>query len=315
MSLSAKSGSLNQAPYKREGEFPARLRLMRLLGRKSWITHGTDSILRKLHDPDSSNHFRFEVDFFGFRYRGDLANYIDWVVFCYGGSPLMELTLLRDLASEIRKRRSGPIICCDVGANVGHHTLFMAGIAEQVLSFEPFAGVRRQIEDKLALNDITNVRLFPFALGLEDEELTYYPGIGANSGIGTFLANNASQDHVSHVLPVRQGDKLFEEEKLPALDILKVDVEGFEANVFRGLKGRIHKDRPAILTEVLDASRSLIGGEAAFRSCFYEGAIFAGVEGRLNSAEFQLKPFDYEKTDEVVIVPPEMGDFIRRRIQ
>lgn len=314
MRLAAKPEGTEEPGYAQEKDFPLRLRCMRKLGRQSWISRGGDAVLRRLYNPDADRHYRFEVEFFGRRYRGDLANYIDWVVFCYGGAPLKELRLLRELTAEVRRHRSGPITCYDVGANVGHHTLFMSGVADRVIAFEPFADVRRQIEEKVALNDLKNVQIFPVALGLKDEDLTYYPGVGSNSGIGTFVADNASQDRVSHVLPVRHGDTLFAENDLPVMDILKVDVEGFEASVFGGLKERIQRDRPAILTEVLDASRSLLGGEAAFRECFYEGAVLAEVEGRLNSDKFVLKPFHYESADEVVIVPPEMAEFIKSRI-
>ena len=314
MSLPEKPEGSEEPKYKQENDFSLRLRSMRWLGRQRWISRGGDAILRKLYDPDADRHYRFEVDFFGKRYRGDLANYIDWVVFCYGGAPLSELSLLRELTVEVRRHRSGPITCYDVGANVGHHTLFMSGVADRVIAFEPFPDVRRQLEEKISLNCLENVQVFPVALGLKDEDLRYYPGVGSNSGIGTFVADNASQDQVSYILPVRQGNKLFAEANLPTMDILKVDVEGFEASVFGGLKQRINHDRPAILTEVLDASRSMMGSEAAFRECFYEGAVFAGVEGRLNSDKFILKPFKYETADEVVIVPPEMAEFIESRI-
>lgn len=314
MTLPADSEDLREPKFNREHEFSLRLRSMRWLGRQHWWTRGGDAVLRRLHDPDANKHYLFEVDFFGKRYRGDLAHYIDWVVFCYGGAPLKELALLRELATEVRRRRPGPITCYDVGANVGHHTLFMSGVADRVIAFEPFPAVRKQMEDKISLNDLKNVQIIPVALGVRDEDLTYYPGEGANSGIGTFIAENASQNRVSHVLPVRHGDTLFAENELPVIDILKVDVEGFEANVFEGLKHRIAQDRPVIVTEMLDASRSLIGGEIAFRNFFYEGAVFAEVEGPLNSDKFILRPYRYETANEVVIVPPEMAEFINSRI-
>ena len=43
---------------------------------------------------------------------------------------------------------------------------------------------------------------------------------------------------------------------------MKVDVEGFEPFVFQGLKERIHKDRPPVLTEMTDRSREGFGSEA-----------------------------------------------------
>lgn len=94
------------------------------------------------------------VDFFGRRYRGDLAQYIDWRVFCYGSASSAELSVLEKIASQIRTRRPGPINFVDVGANVGHHTLFMAGIADQILAFEPHPRLQPLIEDKIVLNGL-----------------------------------------------------------------------------------------------------------------------------------------------------------------
>src|SRR5271157_2999804 len=87
-------------------DVPLRLRLMRVVGRQTWIPRLRNQILRSIWDPDSEKSFIFEVDFFGKRYQGDLAQWIDWKVFAYGSHAYCELAVLRDLAEEIRWRRS-----------------------------------------------------------------------------------------------------------------------------------------------------------------------------------------------------------------
>jgi hypothetical protein len=74
---------------------------------------------------------------------------------------------------------------------------------------------------------------------------------------------------------------------------MKVDVEGFEPLVFRGLMGRIHSDRPPILSELSNRSRTGFGSEAKFRETFWKDAVFAEVAGR-QGCPFRLKPFRYE---------------------
>lgn len=95
---------------------------------------------------------------------------------------------------------------------------------------------------------------------------------------------------------------------------MKVDVEGFEPHVFRGLKGRIHSDRPPILSELTDRSRAGFGSEARFRETFWNNAVFAEVAGR-HGCPFRLKPFRYKSTGEMLIVPPEMADFVYSRLE
>jgi FkbM family methyltransferase len=301
--------------YARENEFPPRLRFMRWLGRQSWIPRGVDRALRTLHHPDANRQYLFEVEFYGQRYRGNLASFIDWMVFCYGADAQYELTTLRLATEYLRARRPGPITFYDIGGNVGHHSLFMAALVDRILAFEPFATTRNIFEERIRFNNLQHIEVLPIALGEADEELTYYPGVGPNSGIGTFLNFNAPQRGITHTLPVRRGDTFFDERQFPKADIIKVDVEGFELHVFNGLKQRILRDRPIILTEMLEAASAVAGSEAALRSCFYDDAIMIEVSGRGNSPRVTMRPFRFGSSSEVLIVPPEMADFVSAHIR
>lgn len=309
---------LAEAHFALPGEFPLRLRAMRVLGRqswmRSWIRRGRDRLLRALHEADGTNSYLFEIDYFGQRYRGDLARYVDWAAFCYGSSAQFELGLLRHVTDCLRKRRPGPINFFDVGANVGHHSLFMTSLTERVIAFEPFPEVLTLFQNNVSLNRLTNVEIVPVALGENDEALAFYPGPSEDKSIGTFLHWNASQPGVSFELPVRNGDRLFDERQYPEIHIMKVDVEGFEPFVFRGLKERICRDRPIILSEMLDFTRSTYKSEANFRECFYEDAVFANVSGRNGSMSFTLHPFSFDRNGEVLTVPSEMADFVSNRM-
>jgi FkbM family methyltransferase len=294
--------------YFRADEFPLRMRLLRWLGRQTWIPKGQHRLLYFVMAPEKAPDYPFEVDFFGKRYRGNLADYIDWMVFAYGSYASSELALLKDAADYLRQKRSAPIHFVDVGANSGHHTLFMAGIADQTIAFEPFPGLVRAIEAKIALNNLANVKLIPAALGARNEVRDYFLGEGANAGTGTFIANEGERAATPIQLSIRRGDDVLAEEKLARLDLLKVDVEGFEPFVFEGLRQRILADRPIILTEMTEKSYQHLGSEKAFRDLFYEGARFACVAGRSGHG-YRLEPFQYGITFETVILPPEYAEF------
>jgi FkbM family methyltransferase len=299
--------------HKYPAEVPFRLRLMRMVGRQRWIPRGQHWLLAKLWDPDSEKSFIFEVDFFGTRYQGDLAQFLDWKVFGYGCASYCELSLLKTLANEIRSR-NGEVMFFDVGANIGHHTLFMARNADRVVSFEPFAENRKLIEQKIAMNALTNVKLLPYALGAKDEALKYYPGGAINSGTGTFMPEEIGTYQNPIEIDVRNGDAVCAAHHLPRIDLLKVDVEGFEPFVFLGLSQRIRKDRPPILTELSDRSREGFGSESGFREMFWEGAVYAEVQGR-EGHDYTLTPFRYATAAEVLIAPPEWADFINSRMR
>jgi FkbM family methyltransferase len=290
--------------YVTEARLPLKYRLIRWLGRRSWMPR--NRILRLLHDPDANKHFNFEVDFFGHRYRGDLGHFIDWSVFCYGAYAYNELALLRDFALNLKGLRPAPISFYDIGANIGHHTLYMAARVDKVFAFEPFALVRALMEERLALNGVTNVTIFPVALGETEGDAPYYPALDSNSGAGTLIKNRPGKFGSPVIVQVRRGDHLLNNEGLPRIDLLKVDVEGFEAYVFRGLASRIRQDRPAILAEMSDESRNGFGSKEAFAAGFYEGALIREIGGR-NGQTYKLKPFDYATSREVLILPPEMS--------
>src|SRR5687767_11753473 len=88
----------------------------------------------------------FAEPFFGATYPGHTGSYLDSFVYYLGGYEHGALNLFAALA------RSEPgFVFCDVGANVGHHTLFMSRLCE-VLAFEPNPDLVAKLEHKLRLN-------------------------------------------------------------------------------------------------------------------------------------------------------------------
>jgi FkbM family methyltransferase len=296
--------------YFRESEFSARLKLLRWLGRQTWIPKGQNRLLYSIMMPENAPDYSFEVEFFGSRYRGNLSDFIDWMVFVYGSYQREELTLLKDAADYLRTKRGQPITFVDVGANSGHHTLFMSRIADQTIAFEPHPGLVQAFEARVSLNQLTNVRIMPFALGAKDETRDFYLETGPNAGTGTFVPN----DHEAKVTPmqlrIRRGDDVFDEEGVPRIDLMKVDVEGFELAVFDGLQRRIRSDFPIILAELSQKAWEQFGSEQAFKSAFYEGARFAAVKGRAGR-NYKLGRFRYGANVEVLVVPPQYAEFAR----
>jgi FkbM family methyltransferase len=292
---------------------PLRLRLMRMVGRQTWMPKGQHWLLTKIWDPDSERNFIFEVDFFGKRYQGDMAQFLDWKVFAYGCSSYCELALLKDMAAEIQSQR-GRVVFFDIGANIGHHTLFMASHADEVIAFEPFAEIRRLIEQKIAMNGLTNVKVLPFALGAQDEMQKYYPGGAVNSGTGTFMPEEIGTYQEPIDVHVRNGDALCSAGNLPPIDLMKVDVEGFEPLVFSGLANRLHQDRPPVLMELNDRSRAGFGSEAGLRKAFWDNAIYVEVVGR-QGCGYTLRPFHYPSAEEILVTPPEWAGFVQARMR
>lgn len=299
---------------KLNGSAPARLRLARWLGHQRWIPRGHVSLARLLCSPDAAPDFSFEVNFYGLRYAGNLRNYIDWAVFFFGAHAKSELDAMA-CAAECLRAAGRPVVYLDVGANIGHHLLFMSARADQIYGFEPWHPVLDRARALLAMNNVGNVQVFPVALGETDERRRFYPPLGSNQGAGSFKEFwSGLNDHKAEplFLEVRNGDKFLKSAKISGVGIIKIDVEGSEASVCRGLRETILRDRPFILMELSGQGARDFGSEQNLNYCLYEGAHLLRLGGgrhktRLEAYHFNdsLAESDTVDSAEILIIPPE----------
>jgi FkbM family methyltransferase len=284
-------------------------RALRALGRQYWL-RGRDRVLRFFSDPDTHPALPFEIDFFGLPYTGNMNNFIDWSVYYYGAFSIEELRLLTALADALRAQNR-PVNFYDVGANIGQHSLFMSSHADRVFSFEPYSVVRQEMERKLSHAAVHNATIFPVALGNSNESGVFHPPTGANQGTGTLgdnLPDNASADTIS--VQVVRGDDYFAANQLPAISLLKMDVEGYEVNALEGLRETLWRDRPPILMEIqhINASGVDSGKSALLRSLLYPDHLLFDVGSR--RGQYTLKPFSLADTEEALVLPVELAGII-----
>jgi FkbM family methyltransferase len=286
-------------------------RALRLLAQQSWL-RGRDRVLRAFSNPDSRQSAPFEVDFFGMRYSGDLNNFIDWTVFYYGCMARHELELLAALAGTLRGR-GRRVDFFDVGANIGHHSLFMSRHADRVFSFEPFDVVREEMLRKMRHAGVENMTVFPVALGDTNAELPFHPPTGANQGTGTLgecLPDNASGEIIN--VQVVRGDDFFRANELPAVSLLKMDVEGFETQALRGLRETLLRDRPPILLEIQSAAGGKsASGEVRVQDLLYPDHLLFTVSN--NRGRFRLRPYSEaaRAEEEALVLPRELASLVQ----
>ncbi|RSL16671.1 FkbM family methyltransferase [Edaphobacter aggregans] len=284
--------------------------ILRFVGRQEWL-RGRDRVLRTFSHPDRQKSHAFETDFFGQPYTGNMANFIDWSVFYYGAFALHEVRLLAAIADALRANGK-PVNFFDVGANIGHHTLFMSRHADRVFSFEPFHVVRNEMARKLNHANASNVTIFPVALGDRNGTGSFHPPTGANQGTGT-LGDNLPGNASAETIPVQvaRGDDFFAANQLPPISLLKMDVEGFEAKVLEGLRETIWRDRPPIFMEIqhehLSGSESHKG--ATVKELLYPDHLIFEVGSSRD--QYTLKPFLQGNTEEALVLPIELAGLVR----
>jgi FkbM family methyltransferase len=135
----------------------------------------------------------------------------------------------------------------DIGANVGYLALYFARPPHQlkeIHAFEPNPRARITLESLFAGHPV--VRVHAVGLGEKNEQLAMNVAPGG-SQLGTLLRKVEGGESV--LVDIHQGDQYRVKERLPAPDVIKIDVEGFEPQVLRGLSETIREKRPAIVME------------------------------------------------------------------
>jgi len=141
----------------------------------------------------------------------------------------------------------------DIGGNEGMISLLLSrlvGADGHVVAFEPNPGPRGIFEANLVRNQIANVTVHPCGLGDEPGVLPLFvPHM--NSGEGSFGVPAYDGDQGTVVeCSVRVGDEVLAGAS-PA--VIKIDVEGFELHVLRGLRATIARSYPLIVMEMVAA--------------------------------------------------------------
>ena len=130
----------------------------------------------------------------------------------------------------------------DVGMNIGWFTLYSRAMGHDIVGFDPNPIMHSRVCESLKLNnwqDDSSVSLYAFGLG--DEVATLKLTTGKNPGKSSFHEDRLAPKQRKYIeVPVTTLDILASQKgwldtsfDLP-IHLLKVDVEGYEPQVFRG---------------------------------------------------------------------------------
>jgi FkbM family methyltransferase len=139
----------------------------------------------------------------------------------------------------------------DIGANYGLYSVALAkkvGEQGQVIAFEPIKRNFERLSANIQLNGVKNIRCFPYALGERAEKGEMY--IDEEHPWCSSLLDHRPDG--PRTLPVEAvevvvGDSFRAAHSLPVPRGVKIDVEGFEYSVMRGLQWTLGDKRCAFL--------------------------------------------------------------------
>ena len=178
-------------------------------------------------------------------------SYIGKAIEAYGEFSGLEFNLLQQLCA------AGDVVI-EVGSNIGAHTVGLAkavGPNGRVIAFEPQRIAFQTLCANMAINSLTNVDCHWSAAGTSKGSILV-PEIDPrkpNNFGGVSLINSSRGTKVPCI-------RLDDLEDITRLRLIKIDVEGMEADVIRGASQLIEKFKPCLYVENdrIDSSEALM---------------------------------------------------------
>lgn len=166
----------------------------------------------------------------------------DWSGMDFIGGKLWEPHIIQFLTYELNSTSN----FIDIGSNYGYISICASKLCNKVFSFEPQLLMYNLSKASIADNAITNIEVFNLALGDETKETNLskinYLGEGIHVGEVSIRYSN----DVGEAIKVVKLDDIFNN----SVDIIKIDVQGYEKFVLNGSKEIIKKYTPTLIIEV-----------------------------------------------------------------
>lgn len=126
----------------------------------------------------------------------------------------------------------------DIGAKIGMYSV-IAGKVKKVIAIEPEEECFRRLVSNVA--SIPNIECVKIALGDQNKKMKLKVSEGGK-GRHTLLYDGGNYE----IVDVRKGEEL----DLPAPDVVKIDVEGYEEHVLKGMRKHLEKGCRIVVIEI-----------------------------------------------------------------
>ncbi len=189
----------------------------------------------------------------GRRFRSPRNNVSSFIAAVFGQR---DLNIVRFWAKVLRPGA----VFFDIGANIGLYAVpasLQVGPAGQTICFEAHPGLCSFLRDNVARNCPDNVTIENLAVGAAEGhiELAFNPSNPGETRV-------ALASEIGDSVPMVTLDRYCRRRHIGSIDYMKLDVEGYEANVLRGGESIIAASRDILIqTEYEPLHLSRYGGE------------------------------------------------------
>ena len=141
----------------------------------------------------------------------------------------------------------------DAGANMGYYSLALSKLNPNlsVFSFEPQPKTYSLLQRNIQLNAVNHqIETHNLGLGSKEESLLMYIPAFTGSGGGSFANLHSDEERpIEFEVPVKTLDQILPRDR--SVDLIKIDVEGFEYEMLIGSMVTIREFKPSIVVELL----------------------------------------------------------------
>ncbi len=190
----------------------------------------------------------------------------------------IDATKFEERTTDVMRKlvRTGDTVL-DIGADIGYYACLaakLAGPSGRVFAFEPNPRSFGFLEKNIATNGFANVTLVPKALSDKRGSLPFYEN-GPHSSLGYDRFAEGAPSRMVEVLPL---DEFFSTQT-PRIAVVKIDVEGSEGRVLRGMRNVLAKNPnvkvimefyPMLLAQAGEDPQEFLAAWAALGFVFYD---------------------------------------------
>ena len=174
----------------------------------------------------------------------------------------------------------------DVGANIGYFTVFMSNWSNnhgKVYAIEPNALNFDLLSKNVKLNGCNNIELFNIAVGENTGVLPLFLS-EYNGGMHRLYPSELCTNQTEEIV-VRRLDEIFQDQKI---DLIKIDIEGFEYFALKGAVEILKKNISIkIISEYCPASCLEAGAKPSNLLLFLEKMGFHVFDTKANEIPYQ----------------------------
>ena len=133
----------------------------------------------------------------------------------------------------------------DIGANIGYHSLFFSKhVKNKVYAFEPHPQVFNVLKNNIKLNNIENINIINKCVGdkVETVFMSKLNFLNESNHGDIHILNNKSDYQIESIK--------LDDYKFSDIDLIKIDVQGYELMVLNGSIQTILNNKPIIIIEI-----------------------------------------------------------------